>query len=149
MRPELATPDSSPDVAARRKQLVALCCALPEAEAEPVGARHLAFKVRKKIFAYYTYDHHGDGRIALLCKAPPGEQGRLVEESPSRYFVPPYVGPRGWIGLRLDARTVDWRTVKNLVFTAYALTAPDSLRRQTGQPASGKGEGRRRPRGRG
>src|SRR6185503_12831133 len=74
--------DKSPDVAGRRKRLVALCRALPEAEVERAGAQHLAFKVRKKIFGYYAYDHHGDGRIALLCKAPPGEQSRLLDEDP-------------------------------------------------------------------
>jgi phosphoribosylglycinamide formyltransferase-1 len=116
--------DRSPDVAGRRKRLVALCRALPEADVERAGAQHLAFRVRKKIFGYYAYDHHGDGRIALLCKAPPGEQSRLLEEDPERYFFPPYVGPRGWIGLRLDTPRVDWRTVKNMVRVSYFLTAP-------------------------
>jgi hypothetical protein len=122
--------DASPDVAGRREQLVALCRSLPEAEAERAGLQHLAFKVKKKIFAYYAYDHHGDGRIALLCKAPPGEQARLVEGNPTRYFVPPYVGPRGWVGLRLDAARVDWAAVKNLVLAAYFMTAPSRLREQ-------------------
>ena len=133
--------DKSPDVAGRRKRLVALCSALPEAEVESVGAAHLAFKVRKKIFAYYAYDHHGDGRIALLCKAPPGEQGRLVAESPRRYFVPPYVGPKGWVGFRLDTPRVDWRTVRRLALMAYVLTAPDSLRKESARAAPGRGRG--------
>jgi hypothetical protein len=122
--------DASPDIAGRRRQLVALCRALPEAEAERAGLQHLAFKIKKKIFAYYAYDHHGDGRIALLCKAPPGEQERLVEENPTRYFVPPYVGPRGWVALRLDAARVDWKVVKSLVLAAYFMTAPSRLREQ-------------------
>jgi len=123
----------SPDVAGRRKRLVALCEGLPGAVAERAGVQHLAFKVGKKIFAYYALDHHGDGRIALLCKAPPGEQGRLVNEDPGRYFVPPYVGPKGWVGLRLDSPRVDWRAVKNLLSVAYVLTAPDKLRRRGGR----------------
>lgn len=136
----------SPDVAGRRKRLVALCRTLPEAEAERAGAQHLAFKVRKKIFAYYVYDHHGDGRIAVLCKAPQGEQGRLVEEDPDRYFVPPYVGPKGWVGMRLDTPRVDWSAVKNLAFVAYFLTAPDSLRMRAAQVTSAERSGpRRRP----
>jgi hypothetical protein len=141
-----ATLDQSPDVAGRRDRLVALCCTLPEAEAERAGAQHLAFKVRKKIFAYYTYDHHGDGRIALWCKAPPGEQGRLVKMSSSRYFIPPYVGPKGWVGLRVDTPQVDWTAVKNLVFAAYFLTGPGGLRDRTGQAASARQgtRGRRR-----
>jgi len=140
------TPDESPDVAGRRERLVALCQALPEAEAERAGVQHLAFKVRKKIFAYYVYDHHRDGRIAVLCKAPPGEQSRLVEEDPHRYFVPPYVGRKGWVGLRLDSRRVDWKAVKELVFVAYVLTAPDTLRQRSGDAKSARaGRLRRRP----
>lgn len=123
------TLDKTPDVTGRRERLVALCQALPEAEAELAGAQHLAFKVRKKIFAYYLYDHHRDGRIAFWCKAPPGEQSRLVEENPTRCFVPPYVGPRGWVGFRLDGSRVDWKAVQNLISVAYVLTAPDKLRK--------------------
>ena len=128
--PMAGTLDKSPDVAGRRERLVALCQALPAAEVEVAGLQHLAFKLRKRIFAYYVYDHHRDGRIALLCKAPPGEQSRLVEGDPHRYFVPPYVGPKGWVGLRLDSTRVDWKAVKNLVLVAYFLTAPDKLRKR-------------------
>ena len=125
--------ERSPDVPGRRKRLLALCQGLPEAMAERAGVQHLAFKVRKKIFAYYAYDHHGDGRIALWCKAPPGEQRQLVEEEPERYFVPPYVGPRGWVGLRLDSARLDWKAVKNLLSVAYILTAPDNVRKKLKQ----------------
>jgi hypothetical protein len=128
-------PDDAPDTDARRERLLALCRSLPGASADRAGVDHLAFKVGKRIFAYYTYDHHGDGMIALLCKAPPGEQARLVKEDPTRYFVPPYVGPRGWVGVRLDTPRVDWREVKNLAFAAYVLTAPD---RAPKKPGGGK-----------
>ena len=120
----------TPDVAGRRKRLVRICSSLPESVCEPTGVPHLAFKIRSKIFAYYLYDHHGDGRIALWCKAPPGEQVRLVAEEPARYFVPPYVGPKGWVGLRLDTRSVDWSAIKDLIYAAYFLTAPNSVRRK-------------------
>jgi phosphoribosylglycinamide formyltransferase-1 len=143
------TLDKSPDVAGRRERLVALCQALPEAEAERAGVQHLAFKVRKKIFGYYVYDHHRDGRIALLCKAQPGEQSRLVAEDPNRYFVPPYVGPKGWVGLRLDSRRVDWKVVKDLVFVAYVLTAPDTLRKQSREAKSVRSEKPRRRKAKG
>ena len=132
------TLDKSPDVSRRREQLVALCEALPGAEAERGGVQHLTFRVRKKIFAYYVYDHHRDGRIALLCKAAPGEQNRLVAEDPGRYFVPPHVGPKGWVGLRLDSPRVDWKAVKNLVFAAYFLTVPEKLRKQSGGSRSAR-----------
>ena len=129
----MAGSEKSPDVAGRRERLIGLCCSLPEAEAERAGATHFAFKVRKKIFAYYAFDHHGDGVIALWCKAPPGERDRLVQESPSRYFVPPYVGPKGWVALRLDTARVDWNAVKELACVSYFLTAPVRLRKPAEQ----------------
>ena len=143
MRAEL---DKSLDVAGRRERLISLCCSLPEAEAERAGATHFAFKVRKKIFAYYTFNHHGDGVIALWCKAPPGERDRLVQESPTRYFIPPYVGPKGWVAVRLDTARVDWKAVKELAFVSYFLTAPASLRKPAGEAraATPKGSMRRR-----
>ena len=140
-----ATLDRSPDVAGRRDRLVSLCRTLPEVEAEPAGAGHIAFKVGKRIFAYYTYDHHGDGRIALWGKAPPGERDQLVQENGSLYFVPPYVGPRGWVALRLDTPRVDWGAVENLVFASYFMTAPDRLRKHA-RPTGSARPARRRPR---
>ena len=138
--------EKSPDVAGRRERLISLCCSLPEAEAERAGATHFAFKVRKKIFAYYSFDHHGDGVIALWCKAPPGERDRLVQESPSRYFVPPYVGPKGWVALRLDTARVDWNAVKELACVSHFLTAPASLRKlaEQARPARPSSSKRRR-----
>src|SRR5262249_47558772 len=101
----------------RRSRIVELVESLPEATAEPCGRQqeHVAFKVRKKTFAYYLFDHHGDGRIALWCKAAAGEQGKLVKGDPDRYFVPAYLGPRGWVGLRLDRAKVDWNETANLI----------------------------------
>jgi hypothetical protein len=139
-----AIPDDAPDTDVRRERLTALCRSLPGASAERAGVGHLAFKVGNRIFAYYTYDHHGDGKIALLCKAPPGEQARLVKEDPARYFVPPYVGPKGWIGVRLDAPRVDWPEVKNLAFAAYVLTAPDRLRKKPARTKPRRPSPRRR-----
>ena len=115
----------SRDVAARRARLVATCSAMPEVDVS--GNPHLAFRVRKKTFAYYLFDHHGDGRIALCCKAAPGEMSRLVEDDPRRFFVPCYLGARGWISLRLDLPRVNWAEVSYLVRTAYRLCAPRSL----------------------
>lgn len=118
----------------RQDKLIELGRTLPEATVEPVGRQneHLTFRVRKKTFAYYAFDHHGDGRIALLCKAGPGEQGRLVEESPRRFFVPPYVGRQGWVGLRLDGARVNWAEVAFLLRAAYRLTAPRTLAARLG-----------------
>lgn len=96
-------------VVQRRRRLVAMCSALPEVSSSVMGRanQHLVFRVRKKTFAYYLYDHHGDGRIVIWCKAAPGEQASLVGQEPRRFFVPPYLGPSGWVGVRLDLARSD------------------------------------------
>ncbi len=71
----------------------------------------------------------GDGRIAVWCKAVRGVQEMLVETDPKRYFVPPYVGPSGWVGARLDGK-VDWGAIARLVDDAYRLVAPRRLLRE-------------------
>jgi hypothetical protein len=102
---------------------------LPEAGQRPGGerGRHIGFTVRGKTFAYFTDDHHGDGRLALTVKAPPGEQGALVASEPDRFFVPPYLGRHGWVGLWLDGGPVDCTEVRELFVEAYCLTAPKKL----------------------
>ena len=111
----------------RRARLVEICQALPEVTDEVAGEGHLTFRVRKKIFAYYLFDHHGDGKIALCCKSSLSEQRRLVKDDPVTFFVPAYVGPRGWIAMRLDLPEVDWDTVSDLVHRAYQEIAPRKL----------------------
>ncbi len=113
----------------RLEKLISICGSLPEVAVAVIGreGEHRSFIVRKEIFGYYTFDHHGDGREALLCKAPAGEQGRLVEEDPRRFFVPPYVGPQGWVGVRLDVGKPDWSEIAYLTRAAYRLTAPRTL----------------------
>jgi hypothetical protein len=105
-----------------------ICLAFPEAveNAENAMARP-NFRVRSKIFAYYMNDHHGDGRVAVWAKAAPGVQAALVGAHPSRFFVPPYVGPRGWIGIRMEVPGVDWEEVADLLEESYRLTAPRLL----------------------
>ncbi len=105
-------------------RLRTLCLALPEATETAEGRP--AFRVRQKTFAMYMENHHGDGRVALWCKAAPGVQESLVQSDPERYFVPPYVGPQGWIGIRLEG-AVDWDTVAGLVVEGYRLQAPKRL----------------------
>lgn len=103
-------------------RLRAICLALPEAEErETWGAP--TYRVRDKIFAMLRT---GDGRISLWCKAPPGAQEILVGADPELFFRPPYVGPKGWVGMRLD-RGPDWREVEALVRRSYGLTAPRRL----------------------
>jgi hypothetical protein len=71
-------------------------------------------------------NHHGDGRLAIWCAAPPGVQATLVREEPDRFFVPAYVGWRGWLGVRLDV-DVDWDEVAGIIEDAYRQVAPASL----------------------
>lgn len=102
-----------------------ICLALPQtSEKEAWGVP--TFRVRQKLFAMFVNNHHGDGRIALWINAEPGAQHMLVEADPDRFFVPPYQGPRGWIGVRLDLK-VDWDEVGDLVKDAYRATAPPKL----------------------
>ncbi len=102
--------------------LRAICLALPEAsEKEAWGDP--TFRVRDRIFAM---EKRGDGRISVWCKAPQGSQEVLVGADPELFFVPPYVGHKGWVGMRLD-RDPDWREVAKLVERSYRLIAPKRL----------------------
>ena len=111
----------------RRQRLVEVCLTLPEVTQEIVGDEHIAFRVRKKIFAYYLFDHHGDGIIAFCCKSSLSEQRRLIRDDPECFFVPAYLGARGWIAIRLDLDSVDWDTVRELARQAFQSIAPRKL----------------------
>jgi predicted DNA-binding protein (MmcQ/YjbR family) len=113
--------------AARRVRLIKLCEALSETVVDVAGEAHLAFRIRKRIFAYYLFDHHGDGMIAFTCKSSLSEQRRLVKDDPASFFLPPYLGSKGWIAIRLDLDEVDWDTVSELARRAYQELAPRKL----------------------
>src|SRR6185369_7571233 len=113
--------------ARRRERLIEICGALPEVTYEPVGDGHLAFRIRKKTFAYYQFDHHDDGMIAFCCKSSLSEQRRLVRDDPDSFFVPAYLGSKGWVAIRLDLDQVDWETVSELARRAYQDVAPKKL----------------------
>ena len=103
-------------------QLRSLCLALPEtAEKEAWG--DATFRVRDKIFAMVK---QGDGQLSIWCKAPDGFQQILIDSDPDFYFRPPYVGHKGWVGLRLDANP-DWAAVENTVRQSFRLIAPKKL----------------------
>lgn len=105
-----------------------LCLSLPEAhEVEAWGEP--TFRVRNKLFAMYASadSHHGDGRPAVWCKAAPTNQALMVSAAPKRFFVPPYVGQSGWVGVWLD-RDVDWAELAELLRDAYRMVAPRPLR---------------------
>jgi hypothetical protein len=108
-------------------RLRALCFALPEAhEVEAWGEP--TFRVKNKMFAMYAAagNHHGKGIAGVWVKATHVNQDLLVRSDPDRFFVPPYVGPSGWVGIRLDAKP-DWDVVADLLRDAYRLTAPKKL----------------------
>lgn len=103
-----------------------ICLALPEAT-ERLSHGSPTFFVRDKTtFVMYLDDHHGDGRLALWCAAPAGVQEQLVELEPDRFFRPPYVGHRGWIGVRLDVEP-DWDEIRAVCVDSYRQVAPKRL----------------------
>ncbi len=110
----------------RLVRLTKICLALPEATRHCTG-RHAGFLVRKKTFAYFLDDHHGDGIVAVTCKVLPGDNVALAAASPARFYIPAYIGPRGWVALRLDIGDIDWDEVTELVLGSYLRTAPKRL----------------------
>jgi len=104
-----------------------IALALPEShEVEAWGAP--TFRVKNKLFAMYSSKEssHSGGRPAVWVKAPPGNQDLMVRAFPMRFFVPPYVGPSGWVGVWLDD-VADWDELKELLRDAWRMTAPKRL----------------------
>jgi hypothetical protein len=111
------------------KKLRGIATALPEVSERISHGAPTFFIREKKVLVHFFDDHHGDGRLAIWCAAGPGVQAELVEQEPERFFVPPYVGHRGWIGLQLDVDP-DWDEVAGIVEDAYRLVAPKTLIKQ-------------------
>lgn len=108
-----------------------VCTALPEVVERPSHGMPTFFVQGKRAFAMFTHNHHGDGRLALWLAAAPGVQEALAAEAPSWYFKPPYVGVRGWIGVRLD-RDVEDAEMAELLREAYCAAAPAKLAARCG-----------------
>ena len=108
------------------KRLRAICMAFPEATERLSHGEPTWFVQDKKVFVSFDDHHHGADRIAMTCPAPAGVQAALVDEEPRRFYVPAYVGHRGWIGVRLDV-DVNWDEVAGIVDDAYRLVAPKKL----------------------
>jgi hypothetical protein len=104
----------------------ASCLGLPEVEERLSHGAPTFFVRGKRSFLTVHDNHHGDGRFALWCAAEDGVQQMLVDADPERFFVPAYVGHRGWLGVRLD-RGVDWNELAGIVEDAYAEIAPPRL----------------------
>jgi predicted DNA-binding protein (MmcQ/YjbR family) len=103
-----------------------ICLSLPETERRDMND-HADFRVRGKVFAYFLNNHHGDQIVSVCCKSALGENVDRASREPNRFYLPAYIGPRGWFGLRLDGEAIDWAEVRNLVELSYGLVAPKSL----------------------
>ncbi len=115
----------SDEVSEDLERLQALCLVFPEAVEDPAGVGNPAWKVRGKIFAM-RHSLHDAARWSVWCKAGPGVQELLVGSAPERFFRPPYVGHRGWIGAYLDVE-VDWDELRDLIEESWRMTAPKRL----------------------
>ena len=118
----------------RLTRVTSICVALREVTRE-VHGQHVGFLVRKKHFAYYLDDHHGDGIVSINCRVLPHDNRRLVATDPGRFYMPAYIGARGWIGLRLDRGEVDWDEITELLTHSYLMTAPKRLSKLVAQSA--------------
>jgi len=96
---------------------------------------HAAFLVGKLTFVYFLNNHHGDGIVSIACKALAGDNTALAAAQPARFYLPSYIGPRGWVALRLDIGKVDWDEVAELVLGSYRLIASKRLLRKRAAPS--------------
>jgi predicted DNA-binding protein (MmcQ/YjbR family) len=110
----------------RLRQLTQIAITFPETKRQIYGS-HAQFLVRKKTFAYFLDNHHGDGIVAVTGKVLPGDNKALAEAQPRRFYLPAYIGSRGWVALRLDVGKIDWEEVRELLLSSYALVAPRRL----------------------
>ncbi len=108
------------------EQIRGICLGLPETSERLSHGAPSFFVKEKRCFAMVLADHHGDGRFAIWCAAADGVQGMLIEADPDRFFRPPYVGGRGWLGVRLD-RGLDWDELAGVLEDAYVEVAPAKL----------------------
>lgn len=115
----MKTPEPRPDPIARLREI---CLGFPEATEKPFGGHSApSFRVRDKLFVMT-----GEDGTFVTCKAPPGDQAMLVASDPDRYFVPAYVGSKGWVGIRLDPG-LDWGEISEIVEESYRMIAPPKL----------------------
>lgn len=113
----------------KRGRVTAICRAFPSAEHQDQGD-HTIYRVRGKVFAYFLDDHHGDGIVSVCVKSQRGENLDRARLEPERFYLPAYIGPRGWFGMRLDRGRVPWREVAEIIGQSYRLTAPKALLKQ-------------------
>jgi phosphoribosylglycinamide formyltransferase-1 len=110
----------------RLTRLTEIALTFPEVKRQICGS-HAQFLVRKKTFAYFLDNHHGDGIVGVTCKVSPGDNKALTEAQPARFYLPAYLASKGWVALRLDVGKVDWDEVRDLLLGSYAQVAPKRL----------------------
>ena len=128
-----AVPPARDDVAPLAR-LRRICLALPETS-EKVSHGEPTFWVGGRMFATFDNHHHGAPHVGIWLAVPLGAQEALVYQDPRRFFVPPYVGGRGWVGVRLDNRP-SWKVVEKVVREAYAF-----IKNKNPLPRRGRGQG--------
>jgi predicted DNA-binding protein (MmcQ/YjbR family) len=117
----------------RLRKLTEICVALPEVERTRCG-EHADFRVCGKVFAYFLKSLHGDGIVSVCCKPALGEGVVRASQDPRRYYLPAYLGARGWFGIRLDLGNIDWHEVQNCVTRSYELAAQRTPARSSERP---------------
>jgi predicted DNA-binding protein (MmcQ/YjbR family) len=125
----------------RLVKLTQICLALPEAERR-MSDDHADFRIRGKVFAYFLNNHHGDRIVSVCCKAALGENVDRASRESQRFYLPAYIGSRGWFGLRLDGNAIDWLEVQNLVELSYCLVAPKTLVKAFESPSARQHSGK-------
>ena len=110
-----------------------ICLALPEANERLSHGEPTWFAGKGKVFAMLDNHHHGAEHLSVWLPQPRGVQERLLQTDPERFFRPPYVGPKGWVGVVLD-RKPDWQQVRALVHDAYRFVASAKLRAAIDRP---------------
>lgn len=105
-----------------------ICMSLPDAE-EKLAWGEPTWRVKNRLFAMFSNNHHGDGNIAVLCNVPEGMQQDLVASDGEHFYVPPYVGPAGWVGVRVDKK-LDWKAVAAIITQAYEHTLAKATRKK-------------------
>ncbi len=130
------SPLSEKETTARLQKLREICLTLPEVSERLSHGAPAWFVREKKTLANFWDNHHDDGLVAMWCAAPPGVQEELVETEPDRFYRPPYVGHRGWLGVRLDlaAADMDWDEIAGIVAESFRCVAPKTLVKQLDGP---------------
>lgn len=110
----------------RVKRLAAICSRLPEVE-QRVHSDFIDYRVRSKLFAYFLNGHDPDGIVSICVKSELGENVNRASAHPALYYLPPYIGKKGWFGIHVDCGLIDWNDVEGAVRLSYRLAAPKSL----------------------